>query len=52
VSWLDRMLIVGRRQLETVLAGYVARDNQHRPHRWLGQAHLAASPSRARVAQS
>jgi putative transposase len=35
---LDRMLIVGRRQLETVLARYVAHYNQHRPHRSLGQA--------------
>ena len=33
----DRLLIVGRRQLETVLAGYVAHDNQHRPHRSLQQ---------------
>jgi hypothetical protein len=30
---LDRMLIVGRRHLETVLADYVAHDNKHRPHR-------------------
>jgi putative transposase len=35
---LDRMLIVGRRQLETMLAGYVAHYNEHRPHRALGQA--------------
>ena len=35
---LDRMLILGRRQLETVLAGYVAHYNEHRPHRALGQA--------------
>jgi putative transposase len=34
---LDRMLILGRRQLETVLAGYVAHYNEHRPHRALGQ---------------
>ncbi len=34
---LDRMLIVGRRHLETVLTGYVAHYNQHRPHRSLGQ---------------
>jgi putative transposase len=40
---LDRMLVLGRRQLETVLAGYVAHYNQHRPHRALGQA----SPTRA-----
>jgi putative transposase len=35
---LDRMLILGRRQLETVLAGYVVHYNAHRPHRALGQA--------------
>jgi putative transposase len=35
---LDRMLILGRRHLETVLADYVAHYNQHRPHRSLGQA--------------
>ena len=35
---LDRMLVVGRGQLETVLAGYVAHYNEHRPHRALGQA--------------
>jgi putative transposase len=35
---LDRMLILGRRHLETVLTGYVAHYNRHRPHRALGQA--------------
>jgi transposase InsO family protein len=35
---LDRMLIVGCRQLRWVLAGYVDHDNGHRPHRALGQA--------------
>ena len=35
---LDRMLILGRRRLETVLAGYVVHYNEHRPHRALGQA--------------
>jgi transposase InsO family protein len=35
---IDRMLILGRRQLETVLAGYVAHYNEHRPHCALGQA--------------
>jgi putative transposase len=29
---------VGLRQLERVLAAYVVHDNQHRPHRALGQA--------------
>ena len=32
------MLIFGRRQLEMVLASCVAHDNEHRPHRALGQA--------------
>ena len=35
---LDRMLIFGRRQLEMVLASYVAHYDEHRPHRALGQA--------------
>jgi transposase InsO family protein len=35
---LDRMLIVGGRQLQAVLAEYVDHDNGHRPHRALGQA--------------
>lgn len=34
----DRMLILNRRQLRTVLAEYVARFNTHRPHRTLNQA--------------
>jgi len=45
---LDRMLIIGRRQLEAVLAGYVAHYNDHRPHRALGQASpLGAVPPSA-----
>ncbi len=35
---LDRMLIVGGRQLRSVLAEYVDHYNGHRPHRALGQA--------------
>jgi putative transposase len=35
---LDRMLILNRRQLETVLADYVAHFNTRRPHRTLDQA--------------
>ena len=35
---LDRMLIVGCRQLRSVLAEYADHDNGHRPHRALGQA--------------
>jgi putative transposase len=43
---LDRMLIMGRRQLETVLAGYVAHNDDHRPHHALGQAAPLGSPYR------
>ena len=35
---LDRMLILNRRQLEVVLAEYVAHFNTRRPHRALDQA--------------
>jgi transposase InsO family protein len=35
---LDRMLIVNRRHLKTVLAEYIAHFNDHRPHRALHQA--------------
>jgi putative transposase len=35
---LDRMLILGCRQLRSVLAEYVDHDNVHRRHRALGQA--------------
>jgi putative transposase len=34
---LDRLLIVGRRHLQHVLASYVAHYNEHRPHRALNQ---------------
>jgi transposase InsO family protein len=34
---LDRILIVGRRHLQHVLATYVAHYNEHRPHRALAQ---------------
>jgi putative transposase len=37
---LDRMLIVGCRQLQPVLAAYVDHYNGRRPHRALGQAPL------------
>jgi putative transposase len=35
---LDRMLILGCRQLRSVLADYADHYNLHRPHRALGQA--------------
>ena len=35
---LDRMLILGCRQLRSVLADYADHYNGHRPHRALGQA--------------
>jgi transposase InsO family protein len=35
---LDRMLIFGRRRLQSVLTDYVDHYNSHRPHRSLGQA--------------
>ena len=34
---LDRLLIVGRRHLERVVASYTSHYNEHRPHRPLGQ---------------
>jgi putative transposase len=40
---LDRLLIVGPRQLNRVLAVYVDHYNQHRPHRALGQQPPLAS---------
>jgi putative transposase len=44
---LDRLLILGRRQLERVVCEYVQHYNLHRPHRSLGQrAPLAQPPPR------
>jgi putative transposase len=40
---LDRMLILGRRHLEAVLAEYVEHYNAHRPHRSLSQRSPADS---------
>jgi putative transposase len=45
---LDRMLIVNRRHLETVLREYVDHYNGHRPHRSLGQ--MPPRPPAASVA--
>ena len=42
---LDRMLILGRRHLEAVLAEYVEHYNSHRPHRSLSQAAPSALDS-------
>jgi putative transposase len=42
------MLILSQQQLETMLAGYVAHYNEHRPHRALRQASpLTAVPPTA-----
>ncbi|MGH2947212.1 MAG: integrase core domain-containing protein [Solirubrobacteraceae bacterium] len=41
---LDCLLIVGRRQLQHVLATYVAHYNEHRPHRALGQRPPVTKP--------
>jgi hypothetical protein len=42
---LDRMLIFGCRQLQSVLAEYVDHYNRHRPHRALGQAPPLGPPN-------
>jgi putative transposase len=42
---LDRMLIVGCRQLRSVLAEYADHDNGHRPHRALGRPHRLGPPN-------
>ena len=42
---LDRLLIFGRRQLESVLAGYTLHYNEHRPHRALDQQSPLAKAS-------
>jgi transposase InsO family protein len=44
---LDRMLILGCRQLRSVLAEYVDHYNGHRPHRALGQASPLGPAERA-----
>ena len=44
---LDRMLILGRRHLEAVLAEYVEHYNSHRPHRSLSQR-APSTPTRLR----
>jgi putative transposase len=52
---LDRVLILNRRHLETVLAEYMTHFNHHRPHRALNQAAPlrplppAATPSQFRL---
>jgi transposase InsO family protein len=49
---LDRMLIINGRHLTAVLTEYVARFNDHRPHRALGQAApLRSLPSPASPSQ-
>lgn len=34
---LDRLLILSRRHLQHILAAYIRHNNEHRPHRALGQ---------------
>jgi putative transposase len=41
---LDRILIVGRRQLEQVVRTYIKHHNEHRPHRSLEQRPPLAKP--------
>jgi putative transposase len=41
---LDRLLIVGRRHLERVVAVYALHYNEHRPHRSLGQGPPLSQP--------
>jgi putative transposase len=41
---LDRILIVGRGQLERVVRTYIRHHNEHRPHRSLGQLPPFAMP--------
>ena len=50
---LDRLLILGRRHLQHVLATYVAHYNEHRPHRALAQRPplRAAPPTASRPAR-
>ena len=42
---LDRMLILGCRQLRSVLAEYADHYNGHRPHRALGRPHRSGPPN-------
>jgi putative transposase len=46
---LDRMLILGRCHLETVLSEYVEHYNSHRPHRSLSQRAPSASRAALRL---
>ena len=41
---LDRILILGRRQLEQVVRAYISHHNEHRPHRSLDQRPPLAKP--------
>jgi putative transposase len=41
---LDRILILGRRQLEQVVRTYISHHNEHRPHRSLEQRPPLAKP--------
>ena len=45
---LDRILILGRRHLNHVLAAYTAHYNEHRPHRALPSGHRSTNPPRTK----
>src|SRR5215210_4421982 len=47
---LDRLLILGRRHLESVVHVYATHYNEHRPHRSLRQRPPLAKPPRIREA--
>jgi transposase InsO family protein len=47
---LERILIVGRRQLEQVVRAYIRHHNEHRPHRSLQQRPPLSKPPPGRAA--
>jgi transposase InsO family protein len=49
---LDRILILGRRQLEQVVRAYISHHNGHRPHRSLDQRPSFAKPAVAEAPPS
>jgi hypothetical protein len=47
---LDRIVIVGRRQLEQIVRAYISHHNEHRPHRSLEQRPPACEAATGRAA--